>query len=69
MTSLKAPMRGKTLVSLLIWFTSSFGIGELKNTKALKTMDGENDLEPPPTPPPPKKKKRKEIKMKQSGWP
>lgn len=35
-TSLRAPMRGKTLVSILIWATSSLGIGELKYTYALK---------------------------------
>lgn len=37
-TSLKAPMRDKTLVSLLMWFTNSAGTGELKNTNALNKM-------------------------------
>lgn len=36
LTSLNAPIRGNTLVSLLIWLTNSFGIGVLKNTYALE---------------------------------
>lgn len=39
LTSLSAPMRGKTLVSFLIRATNSFGIGELKNTYALQERE------------------------------
>lgn len=40
-TSLKAPMRAKTLPSFLIWLTNSRGTGELKKTNALETERGE----------------------------
>lgn len=35
LTSRKAPIRGTTLISLLMWLTNSFGTGWQKNTKAL----------------------------------
>lgn len=60
MTSLNAPMRGKTLVSHLMWFTSSFGIGELKNIYALESSIGTKDHRHP-------KKKKKINEMKQSS--
>lgn len=38
MTSLNAPMRGKTVESFLMWATNSLEIGELKKTNALQEM-------------------------------